>query len=52
MSPEHEMIIESFRQAVQAGMSPQKIANYVFQAIRDEQFYILTHSDWNSDIQK
>lgn len=34
-----------FRQAVQAGMSPNEVADHVFQAIKDEKFYILTHPE-------
>ena len=27
-------------------MPPQKVADIVFKAIRDETFYILTHPEW------
>jgi NAD(P)-dependent dehydrogenase (short-subunit alcohol dehydrogenase family) len=49
-SPESVAIVEQFRQAVEAGMSPQEVADQVVQAIRDERFWILTHSDYDSDI--
>ncbi|MDD5723889.1 MAG: SDR family NAD(P)-dependent oxidoreductase [Syntrophales bacterium] len=52
VSPEHNAIEEGFRQAIQAGMSPQEVADYVFEAIVNEQLYILTHSDHNSDVKK
>ncbi len=52
ISPEFKKIVEDMRQAVQEGISPQEVADCVFQAIRDEQLYILTHPDWNSEIQK
>lgn len=33
------------RQSVAAGLSPERVAQMVFAAIRAERFYILTHSD-------
>jgi hypothetical protein len=50
-SPESRSIAATFRQAVQAGLSPQQVADRVFDAIRDDQFYILTDSEYNADIQ-
>ena len=52
MSPEREAAIQEMRQAAQAGMSPQQVADYVFKAIRADQFYILTHPELNSEVQK
>jgi hypothetical protein len=52
IDPELQAIYEGFRQAVEAGMSPQQVADYVFKAIRDEELYILTHSDYDDAIQK
>lgn len=40
---------ESLRQLLQTGMPPAQVADAVFQAIRQERFYILTHpegKDW------
>lgn len=34
---------QKMRQALQEGMPPREVANQVFQAIENEQFYILTH---------
>ena len=34
------------------GMSPTDLANEVFKAILEERFYIITHKDLNSDIEK
>lgn len=51
ISPEGEAIIQEMRQAAQAGMSPQQVADYVFKAIRVEQFYILTHPEFNPMVQ-
>jgi NAD(P)-dependent dehydrogenase (short-subunit alcohol dehydrogenase family) len=36
---------EAFRQAVQAGMPPVQVADAVFKALREDQFYILTHPE-------
>jgi short-subunit dehydrogenase len=47
MSPEvaamTEAAVQAFRQLVQAGLAPSQVADIVFDAIRREQFYILTH---------
>jgi NAD(P)-dependent dehydrogenase (short-subunit alcohol dehydrogenase family) len=45
MSPESEAVVQFMRQAVEAGMPPHQVADIVFQAIRDEKFYILTHPE-------
>jgi NAD(P)-dependent dehydrogenase (short-subunit alcohol dehydrogenase family) len=45
MRPEDEAIFEAMNQAVQGGISPQQVAEYVFDAIRNERFYILTHPE-------
>ena len=52
MSPEAEAITQGMRQAAQAGMSPQQVADDVFKAIQAEQFYILTHPEFNPGVQK
>jgi NAD(P)-dependent dehydrogenase (short-subunit alcohol dehydrogenase family) len=51
MSPELEVIVQEMRQAAQTGMSPEQVADYVFKALRVEQFYILTHPEFNSMVQ-
>ncbi len=43
-SSETDAILDTFRQAVQRGKSPEWIADQVFEAIQAEQFYIVTHS--------
>ena len=37
---------------VGAGMPPSDVAEMVFDAIRDERFYILTHEDWKTHVLK
>lgn len=39
-------------QLVSTGMPPSQVAEAVFDAIRDERFYILTHADWKHHVQK
>jgi NAD(P)-dependent dehydrogenase (short-subunit alcohol dehydrogenase family) len=52
LSPEEHQADLAMRQAAQTGMSPQLVAEHVFNAIRAEQFYILTHSEYNPLIQQ
>jgi NAD(P)-dependent dehydrogenase (short-subunit alcohol dehydrogenase family) len=40
------------RFVVKKGLPPQRVAEQVFDAIRDEKFYILTHPEWKPLIQK
>jgi NAD(P)-dependent dehydrogenase (short-subunit alcohol dehydrogenase family) len=46
VSPQEEAMVQFIRQAVQTGMPPHQVADIVFNAIRDEKFYILTHPEW------
>jgi NADP-dependent 3-hydroxy acid dehydrogenase YdfG len=41
---------ETLRQQMQTAMPPAQIAEAVFQAIREERFYILTHPEWQDGI--
>ncbi|MFX1371878.1 MAG: SDR family NAD(P)-dependent oxidoreductase [Promethearchaeota archaeon] len=43
--PESKQVLEMTRQMLKAGLSPNNVGDIVFQAIRDEVFYILTHTD-------
>ena len=40
------------RRLVETGMPPSQVAEAVFDAIRDERFYILTHADWKPLVRK
>jgi NAD(P)-dependent dehydrogenase (short-subunit alcohol dehydrogenase family) len=51
LTPEVEAALEAYRQAIEAGMSPSKVADCVFQAIVDRQFYILTHPEFKPMIE-
>jgi NAD(P)-dependent dehydrogenase (short-subunit alcohol dehydrogenase family) len=44
-------ILDAMRPTLQAGISPQQVADEVFKAIREETFYILTHVGYNPLIQ-
>jgi len=50
-SPEVKQIIESFTQAIEAGMSPKQVAETVFESIEAERLYILTHDEFDPYIQ-
>lgn len=52
LTPEEEALVQYMLQAIQAGMSPQQVADYVFQAIREERFYIFTHPEYIAAVQK
>jgi len=47
-----EQVMRDMRHAVETGMAPQQVADLVFDAIRKEQFYILTHPEFNASIQQ
>jgi NAD(P)-dependent dehydrogenase (short-subunit alcohol dehydrogenase family) len=51
LDPTSMAMFEAMQQAVQAGMPPHQAADKVFQAIRDEKFYILTHPKLKGAIQ-
>ena len=51
LNPEYEAMREEFRNAIENGMPPEQIADAVFRAIKNEQFYILTHPDFKSVVQ-
>jgi len=49
--PEIEAVMRAFRQVVQAGMPPSQVADIVFDAIRQEKFYIFTTPTTNQLVQ-
>jgi NAD(P)-dependent dehydrogenase (short-subunit alcohol dehydrogenase family) len=49
--PEIEAVDEKMRQDIQNGISPMQVADMVFDAIRDNKYYILTHPDWKPLVQ-
>jgi NAD(P)-dependent dehydrogenase (short-subunit alcohol dehydrogenase family) len=46
MSPEMRAGLNFFKAAIEAAMPPLQVADIVFEAIKNEQFYILTHPEW------
>jgi NAD(P)-dependent dehydrogenase (short-subunit alcohol dehydrogenase family) len=46
LSPEMRAGLDFFKAAMDAAMPPSEVADKVFEAIRTEQFYILTDPDW------
>ena len=44
-SPEVQAIMQAFRSALREGMSPQQVADIVFNAVREKKFYILANAE-------
>jgi NAD(P)-dependent dehydrogenase (short-subunit alcohol dehydrogenase family) len=51
VTPEMMATVEEYRQACEAGMPPQQVADQVFRAVRDARFYILTHPEFTPIVQ-
>jgi NAD(P)-dependent dehydrogenase (short-subunit alcohol dehydrogenase family) len=51
ISPEIEAVDEKIRQDIQDGMSPRQVGDIVFNAVRENKYYILTHPDWKPLVQ-
>src|SRR4029077_9771265 len=49
--PIADVFREWFAEQVKQGMSPRKVDDQVLAAIREDRFYILTHPDWNPQIE-
>ena len=49
--PGYELVEEIGRQLLLAGTAPAVIADRVFDAIREERFYVLPHPEWKDFIQ-
>lgn len=50
-SPEDLALEEEWRKSIAAGVSPKQVADLVFEAIQDQQFYIMTHPEEKVQIQ-
>jgi NAD(P)-dependent dehydrogenase (short-subunit alcohol dehydrogenase family) len=46
MTPEMRTGLNAMKAAFAAAMPPLQVADQVFEAIRDERFYVLTHPEW------
>ena len=51
VTPEMVAMSEEYRQACEAGMPPEQVADHVFQAIAENKFYILTHPEYTPFVQ-
>jgi len=51
MSPEMAAMVQAMRQLIQAGLPASQVAEMVFDAIRQEKFYILTHPTTKQAVQ-
>jgi NAD(P)-dependent dehydrogenase (short-subunit alcohol dehydrogenase family) len=51
MSPEVQASLAFMNAAVKAGIAPLKVADQVFEAIKEKRFYILTNPEWTQVIQ-
>jgi len=52
ITPEMEKRIAQVREVFESGMDPLEVADHVFKAIREDQFYILTHPELHDRIEK
>ena len=48
VSKEFEEFLEYARKEIEAGMTIQEVAEYVFQGIKDDQLFVLTHREYDS----
>jgi NAD(P)-dependent dehydrogenase (short-subunit alcohol dehydrogenase family) len=44
--PQLQSYIDFMKTSIESGISPQKVADQVFEAIKKEQFYIMTHPEY------
>lgn len=51
LNPANQMFEQVLRQGIQTGMSPARVADILFQGIRDEKFYIFTHPEMKHFVQ-
>jgi hypothetical protein len=52
ITPEIAERMEMMRQVFKDGMPPKEVADRLFNAIRKEQFYVLTHPEFKERVQK
>lgn len=48
--PHIQAFLDFMNASVEAGMSPEQVADQVFESIKEEKFYILTHPEWTEVI--
>jgi NAD(P)-dependent dehydrogenase (short-subunit alcohol dehydrogenase family) len=52
VTPQREAVMQAVRSMLAAGMQPPDVAERVFEAVRDERFYILTHPELNERVRQ
>lgn len=50
LTPLYEAALQQCYQALQDGALPEQVADFAFEAIRDEKFYILPHPEWKAAV--
>jgi len=51
ITPQMQTGLAAFKAALEASMSPVRVADVVFEAIQNEQFYVLPHPEWMEAVQ-
>jgi len=49
-TPDRQAMMDAVRNMLASGMQPDEVAQIVFEAVRDERFYILTHPELNDRV--
>jgi short-subunit dehydrogenase len=52
LAPERQAWRAAARASVEAGMSPEEVAEHLFRAIREDRLYVLTHPDFTLHIEE
>ncbi len=52
VTPQRQALMEAVRGMLQSRMQPDDVAQLVFEAVRDERFYILTHPELNDRVRR
>lgn len=52
LSPEQVAIFQYLQESIDAGISPQDVAEILFRALKEERLYINTHPEYNPSVQE
>jgi NAD(P)-dependent dehydrogenase (short-subunit alcohol dehydrogenase family) len=52
LSPEQVAIFQNLQKSIDAGISPQDVAEILFRALKEERLYINTHPEFNPSVQE
>jgi short-subunit dehydrogenase len=50
VTPDRQALMDAVRNMLASGMQPDDVGQMVFEAVRDERFYILTHPELNDRV--